>query len=377
MAKRRHDEMNSIEVEGVSPRTQDSSERKKKKKKKDKNLMKGDASKIAPVSAEKERTTKESEKKRSKKEKEDRRKKRRKSIETHEENEAEEAMDLTLDETPVNEKKKKKRDKERSSEKKRKDKKSGSKKKQRHTTLSDSDNENVTKNGELNGSVITSTPGDENNTNANLPTVDEILKKATTKRNAFLHGHAAVPLFRPQALRSLDSKTQVSMVGASADFCERIMYLIHDTVSTAKKWMNPNADDDAVDLEESVVSDMVRLKKVPLAKQYVEMTLWRRVAELNRDHLLAASQLGFGKGFSKGDLQPPTSQGLLLHREDDPDAKFVSYRQAYMKNVVEQYSESLEKMREEESMDAYRVQFLLRCLDAGASLFGNLKCMEK
>lgn len=210
-----------------------------------------------------------------------------------------------------------------------------------------------------------------------LPTVQEILEKATKKRNAFLHGYAAVPLLLPEQVKALDEESQGKVIRATAGLCERLMYLIHDTITTANRWTKSDTKDDGTAMEESVVNDMMRLKKVPLAKQYVEMTLWRRIAQLNRDLLLAASRLGFGKGFADNSARGHGKQGLLLHCENDPDAEFVSYREAHMKTIVEQYSESLEKMREAESMDADRVQFLLRCLDSGASLFGNLKCLEK
>lgn len=204
--------------------------------------------------------------------------------------------------------------------------------------------------------------------------VEEIGSKGSLPRKAFLHGYAALSLPNSEQVKMLNATDQQITISTRAALCERIMDLLHDTIVAGNQWTKSESKDDATAMEEALTNDLIRLKMVPLAKQYVEMTLWKRVERLTREQLRAASKLGFGKGSAvKGTM---SSQGSLLHRDDDPDAEFVSYREAYMKTVVDRYRDDLEKMRLAEDMDVERVQFLLRCLDSGASLFANLKCME-
>lgn len=208
-----------------------------------------------------------------------------------------------------------------------------------------------------------------------VPTTEEVLARLTKKRKAFLHGYATVSLPSGEQLKTLDDESRHHAVASSTGFCHRLLNLLHETIVTANRWTQSESKGDTTSVEEALTNDLIRLKKVPLAKQYIEMTLWKRVVHLNRDHLLAASRLGFGKGLAV--TRTANSQGLLLHRDDDPDAEFVSYKTAHMKTIVERFSEDLEKMRKAEDMDEERVRFLLRCLESGASLFGNLKCIER
>lgn len=211
-------------------------------------------------------------------------------------------------------------------------------------------------------------------TGAGKPTTEEIFKRASKKRKVFLHGCAAIPLPSRAHVRALDDVERHKFIKTSASFCERLVYMMHNIIVSANQWMKVERKDDFIAIEDALTNDMARLKKIPLARQYVEMTLWRRILQLNRDHLQAASKVGFGKGIARSEMP---QQGLVLHLRDDPDAEFVSYKEAHMTNLVDRFHESLEKMRNIENMDSGQAQFLLRCLDAGSNLFGNLKCLDK
>lgn len=242
-----------------------------------------------------------------------------------------------------------------------------------HTTKDDkgsseSDNES--------SSQIIRSPGDElsGKEGADRPTTEEIFKRASKKRKVFLHGYAAIPFPSREHVYALGDAERHKFIKTSASFCGRLVQIMHKLIVSANQWMKVERKDDFTAIEEALTSDMARLKKLPLARQYVEMTLWRRILQLNQDHLQAASKIGFGKGLvHSGGLH----QGLVLHLRDDPDAEFVSYREAHMSNLVERFHESLEKMRNIEKMDSGQAHFLLRCLDAGSNLFGNLKCLDK
>lgn len=209
---------------------------------------------------------------------------------------------------------------------------------------------------------------------ADRPTTEEIFARASKKRKVFLHGCAAVPFPSREHVHALDDAERHKFIKTSASFCERLVHVMHKLIVSANQWMKIERKDDFIAIEEALTNDMARLKKLPLARQYVEMTLWRRILQLNQDHLQAASKIGFGKGLvhSGG-----PHQGLVLHLRDDPDAAFVSYREAHMSNLVERFQDSLEKMRNIEKMDSGQAHFLLRCLDAGSNLFANLKCLDK
>eukprot|EP00177_Eucheuma_denticulatum_P002890 GFKZ01005196.1.p1 GENE.GFKZ01005196.1~~GFKZ01005196.1.p1 ORF type:complete len:503 (+),score=101.45 GFKZ01005196.1:143-1651(+) len=203
----------------------------------------------------------------------------------------------------------------------------------------------------------------------------QILRKASQKRNGYLHGLAAIPLLSAEQVRSMDKDGRHSYIEKSAALSHRLVHLMHNVIVKANEWVKIERSGDLVDIEEALTRDMARFSMFPIARQYVSMTLWRRIQQMTRDHLLASSKIGFGKGYA--DPGKGEDHGLLLHREGDPDAEFVSYKEAYMKDLVEQHQENLDTLREREQMDETRVRFLLRCLDAGSSLAANLRCLDR
>lgn len=216
---------------------------------------------------------------------------------------------------------------------------------------------------------------DEMDGGQRMASVSDMLKKASQKRNGYLHGPAAIPLLSVEQVRSLDKNGRHDYIKKSAALSHQLVHLMHNIVVKANEWVKIERSGDLVDIEEALTRDMARFRTFPVAKQYVSMTLWRRIRQMTRDHLHASSKIGFGKGYAEPGMGE--DQGLLLHREGDPDAEFVSYKEAYMKDFVERHQQSLDTLREREQMDETRVRFLLRCLDAGSSLAANLRCIEK
>eukprot|EP00178_Gracilaria_changii_P015781 TRINITY_DN443_c0_g1_i1.p1 TRINITY_DN443_c0_g1~~TRINITY_DN443_c0_g1_i1.p1 ORF type:complete len:264 (+),score=56.99 TRINITY_DN443_c0_g1_i1:187-978(+) len=179
-----------------------------------------------------------------------------------------------------------------------------------------------------------------------------------------LHGAASLKLAVGKQVRNMSQSDQNMYIQSVTEDCEKLIRILNETVQAFSK------NEDALDVEEQLMSDMSRLKNIPIARRYVEMTLWRRVKLFSRERLQIAEELGYGIGKRK------KGEGFLLHRGGAVDPNFVSYRDSYMKTVIERYQDDLEKIRERESLDAERVQFLLQCLQSGADLFANLRCVE-
>lgn len=186
-----------------------------------------------------------------------------------------------------------------------------------------------------------------------------------TSSDAVLHGVLSKTLPTRETIQKFSNSQQHSFLHRVATQTELIMQLIHDCKSIYRP------AEDAVSMEEQLTSDMVRLRRLPLAKQYVEMTMWRDVRIFSRDRLAAAEALAYGRGKGK------QAEGqLLMHRSGDSDLKFVSYRDAHMKGIVSRFRSDLEKIRQMEALDKNQASFLLSCLESGADLYGNLKCLD-
>ncbi|KAI0559159.1 hypothetical protein FGB62_166g055 [Gracilaria domingensis] len=183
-------------------------------------------------------------------------------------------------------------------------------------------------------------------------------------RDAVFHGLTSLKLPLRKEVSSLPQEGQHKYIQGVTEVCEKLIQLLDETVLAFSK------NEDGLGVEEQLMSDMARLKNIPIARRYVEMTLWRRVKLFSRERLEAAEELGYGNGKKeKGD-------GFLLHPSGGVDPNFVSYRDAYLKTVIERYQDELDKIRVRESLDAERVESLLQCLQSGADLFANLKCFE-
>lgn len=186
------------------------------------------------------------------------------------------------------------------------------------------------------------------------------------KMEPYFHGATCLRLPSGDFVRAQSIPEQHNYLKKVSAQSEKLISLIHDSLTAMKK------TEDDVDIEEQLASDMIRMKRVPLAKRYVEMTLWRRVRLFNEEGLSAAQSVGYGGGHIEDDV----SSKMLLHSARNSDARFVSYRDAYLKGVVERFQDDLEKIREREALDAGQVSSLLRSLEAGADLFSTLKCVD-
>ncbi|PXF46307.1 hypothetical protein BWQ96_03963 [Gracilariopsis chorda] len=184
---------------------------------------------------------------------------------------------------------------------------------------------------------------------------------------ALFHGMSALDLPSGSVIQSMPPEAQHGYFESVTGVCEKLIQLIDETVRTFSK------TSEEVSAEEQLISDMVRLKNVPMARRYVDMTLWRRVKSYSRERLRTARDLGYGSG----NRASRDSGALLVHSQGDIDPDFLSYRDAYLKTVIHRYEDDLNKIRESERLDAEQATFLMRCLESGADLFGNLKSLEK
>lgn len=183
---------------------------------------------------------------------------------------------------------------------------------------------------------------------------------------ALFHGLAALELPSGLKVQSMAKEEQHKYFESVTSLCENLIQLIDETART----FSTTAEEASA--EEQLLSDMVRLKNVPLARRYVDMALWRRVKSYSRERIQIAADLGYGTG-----KRASKSSGLLLvHSPGDIDPNFLSYRDVYLKTFVKRYEDDLNKIRESESLDAEQATFLMRCLESGADLFGNLKSLE-
>lgn len=214
-----------------------------------------------------------------------------------------------------------------------------------------------------------------------------------------LPGVAATLLLTPSQIRGLNVEAQFSFVSKTADLCERAIRAIDAGVAGLSAGLNEAKTSEAnftrsavasevhehhVDeneiyasissqitrVEDAVLADMVKLRGQPMAREFVEMTLWRRVRNINAKVLAEieaeCSQFGGKTGFVVNESH--------LVGDDAPRKSFApSLKDVYMENLTESFAEDLERLRVEERMDGDRVNFLLRCLEEGADLFASLK----
>lgn len=198
------------------------------------------------------------------------------------------------------------------------------------------------------------------------PLISHVEAPEPKAEDAYLHGPLSLLLAPSSVVKSMALNEQHDYLRKVTSQCEKLIDSIHNCLQVFEK------KNDGMNVEQQLTADMVRLKKIPLAKQYAEMTLWRRTKLFSRARLETARKLAYGKGESKlGE-----DNGLLLHQTGDPDPKFVSYRQAYLNGVIDRYKDSFENMRKNESLDARQTEYLAHCLGMTADLFSNIKCIE-
>ncbi len=175
---------------------------------------------------------------------------------------------------------------------------------------------------------------------------------------------------------------QSSCFDALGMSCERILRLIDDTESMATLWRENkkdgrDAEEASLALEDTLVADMARLKGVPVARQFTELSLWKRLKKFNEKELTYIESLcdGAERKSNQGG-----HNGNAKAKEGDSSkrtAEFVSFKAAHMKHLTSAYAQDLEKIREAESLDVAGVETLLRCLDEGAELFATAMTYKK
>lgn len=190
--------------------------------------------------------------------------------------------------------------------------------------------------------------------------------------NPFFHGLTALELPSSKVVQQMDSHQQHEHITSLGKDCEKIISLLLDCLTSGNN--QDGETENNTTTHEQMIADMARLKRVSLAKQYVEMTLWRRIKQSNRKHLAMLEKLGYGLGMnqqhSSGNIAP-TNDGA----QNDPE--LLSYKDKFLKGVLNNHSEELDKVREKESLDADDVAYMVTCLEAGSDLYANLTRLDE
>lgn len=202
----------------------------------------------------------------------------------------------------------------------------------------------------------------------------------------------------PDQVRSLEEEAQSRFVSRAAGMCEKAIHAIDACTAAlnieyaksaprAVERSSAQPDDilesvldekeipDSVSrqiatVEDAVLADMVKLRNVPIAREYVEITLWRRMHSVNAKVIAEVDRLCTHSKMSDEmrSEEPEGADGSFPRRAFTPSLKDL-----YMNNLTDKFAEDLEKLRVEEDMDGERVQFLLRCLEEGADIFATVK----
>lgn len=205
--------------------------------------------------------------------------------------------------------------------------------------------------------------------------------------------HERLPIFHGLSAMSLASGTQVQQemddkerheyfTGLTGQ-CQSIVTCLHNMLTVVEKSDNlkQGSGSQDVSVEEELTSDLARLKHTPLAKRYVEMTLWKRISKFQDDSMTLVRDLNYGEldhVNPKANIRPGNegSDGPSIREADSTDLKFNSFRDKYLKHVLEHHEEDLERIRVNEAMDEDHVKFLRHWLDTSAALYANVKCWD-
>lgn len=159
-----------------------------------------------------------------------------------------------------------------------------------------------------------------------------------------LLGPAAYPLLSPKEVQELSPQAQKSYIDGVTDLSSRVLHSLDELLATMSQYeMNAT-------LEEMVLADMARTKKLPLYKSFRETTLWRRVARTT----------GLAGEMAEA----------ALGKDDESKDQLI---ETYLQDITSKCENELQELREKEEMSAEKVKFLLRCLRAGATAYANIK----
>jgi hypothetical protein len=177
----------------------------------------------------------------------------------------------------------------------------------------------------------------------------------------------------PEVVQQLPPAVQDAFTSKVADFCERTIRAIDGGVAAlappSRAVDDGGAAGKARAVEDAVLADMARLRGVPLAREFVDMTLWRRLRNANNRVVatVEAACDAAGPGSAAAIAGGSASEGTRMQ------GRGLSFRQVHMETLTERFADDLSKLHEGEKMTGERVQFLLRCLEEGADLFAGLR----
>jgi Ribosome-assembly protein 3 len=184
---------------------------------------------------------------------------------------------------------------------------------------------------------------------------------------------AAVSVVLPSqsAVQCMSADEQDAFVTRAAELCESSIRLIDAGMSslTARRANNDGnaAATTASRLEDTVLADMARLRDAPVAREFTDSTIWRRLRGLS-DKAVAAVDAACADAVG-GDAGGKTGGGAdSVSRENGA----ASFKQMHLQTMTGQFADELAKLHEVEKMDGQRVQYLLRCLEEGANLFAGI-----
>lgn len=188
----------------------------------------------------------------------------------------------------------------------------------------------------------------------------------------FFPAAASAELPPRAALQSLPAEFQDAFVSKAAALCEKSLHLIG--AGTAALGTRQPSDDPgagpsstATWLEDTVLADMARLRSVPVARAFVDCTLWRRLRSAS-DRVRASVDAAC-EADGKGE---PTYQAEVEGEGGSRKGSSLSFKQMHMQSITSHFADDLAKLHEVEQMDGKRVQYLLRCLEEGANLFADV-----
>jgi hypothetical protein len=184
----------------------------------------------------------------------------------------------------------------------------------------------------------------------------------------------------PSEVCKLPAEVQGGFVERTAKFCEKAIYCIDAgvaQVSTSGRRESDTASAASVRIaavEDAVLADMVRFREVPVAREFVEMTLWRRLRNANEQAVASVKEACV-------EISAPCDDDASIECSDTEKnvripRSFASFKQVHMRTMTENYATDLERLRSIEAMDGEKVHFLVRCLEAGADLAASLSTSD-
>lgn len=171
-------------------------------------------------------------------------------------------------------------------------------------------------------------------------------------------------------VKSMSGKDQHKFFTALGSSCEKLLRLIDEVETETSLWRDAapdmrDSEEAAMALEDTLVADMARLKNAPIARQFTEMSLWKRLKKFNEKqlaHIATLQKLDGDDDDAKKKEAPP---------DGERKREFVSFKQAHMKHMTSTYEKDLEEIRNAESLDVVGVETLLRCLDVSTDLYAE------